>query len=1218
MTNLEIPEPNGPTVEMLKGVIIETLEAAPQPLPASVLATAIYAVFPHFRFSKASGQKLSDFVKKECRSVVATRNGLDIFYALRVAAPIPSLSLKRAHEALPTVEIPTTEKLELPLDVGQKRRTRWLTIAEIHRQSSLAGADAAMLNFLYEQVRESREAGDNLGAAEWYASLIHAASGGTVEGVFARAVTCWASPAQSNVLPDTVHDVVQRLPDFVPDHVATAFVHALSHLVEADKSVPSSAHDLAFKLQDSIQRLYAIEHSKPRDVGTRAVAKLNAYRRDLFDHLDSLLRATSQSAKQPSIDFGRALVSFKAVAVPGDKPLITELVNFLGGSFRRFCAGCETSNAGAIVKIAPELRRQAAGLLADNARESSTFWWLFIKPVAENVIRLVEEALAATAVATSPTLSLTHSRFKVDLNQSFEVTFATQLQNRGDGLASHIMLKHEPSQLISQLRIVEPRESFDVAPGSTQPVTLGITVNAPVDEIQLPLSWACRTMIGETHIDSQFIEIHQQQTTPDWKHFVINPPYTLNPVRSRDRLYGRDAVLDQLLSNAAAQNSTFVWGQKRVGKTSVLQVVFSELHERKNVTSCFLRMGEIKGLHEGQLAHRIANKFATELESQLEVEVPSEAAFGAGLAGLFPFLERLDRRLPKHQFVVLIDEFDDIDPAFYTGQRGEAFIKALRSLSEMGIAFFLAGSERMKSIYAKHATDLNKWADIQLDRIESRTDCGNLVVKPLEGAIEYDASAVEEIIDYCDRNPFYMQYLCTEIFQRCSQENRTYVSEGDVQEAKRSLLRKVGETNFAHFWTDNPVLEAREQARAVAENTLVLAVVAAGGDSTTDVDALVERQSSLNVRAEELLPRSLFRGAVERLLRRGVLEDRGSDCVSVRLPLFRDWLLDQAELVLLPHWRKFVVEETAAGAVAEISPTAYAVVDSFPISEEELFDVAKDIIYCGRTKEVTEVRIWLRQFDDDIRITLAWKLLKQLASHGYVSEGRRQNALRIIGESVENKRRKLGTTWRQAFGRLDNLCVTYVDSEIKSGAATTRDFAKAKRPGKYGPSTDIDSWLSSHVEKEPIVVVVDDFAGTGSTVEKGLLRFFGRAQSKSRIERLIEEERLGLYLLFAFPEAVQRLQQTFPGLEIVVAEYFGDEVRAVEADADIFSPEELAFAKEVLLQYGRDLYPGNPLGFGDLAALVVFHNTVPNNTLPIFWSNGKANERPWKPLFPRA
>ena len=82
---------------------------------------------------------------------------------------------------------------------------------------------------------------------------------------------------------------------------------------------------------------------------------------------------------------------------------------------------------------------------------------------------------------------------------------------------------------------------------------------------------------------------------------------------------------------------------------------------------------------------------------------------------------------------------------------------------------------------------------------------------------------------------------------------------------------------------------------------------------------------------------------------------------------------------------------------------------------------------------------------------------------------------------------------------------------------------------------------------------------------------------------------------------------------------FGDNVRALDADAGIFlNDEEIQFARDVMIQIGRELTPQIPLGYGDMGALVAFHNTVPNNTLPIFWSSGVVNDKLWKPLFPRA
>jgi hypothetical protein len=150
------------------------------------------------------------------------------------------------------------------------------------------------------------------------------------------------------------------------------------------------------------------------------------------------------------------------------------------------------------------------------------------------------------------------------------------------------------------------------------------------------------------------------------------------------------------------------------------------------------------------------------------------------------------------------------------------------------------------------------------------------------------------------------------------------------------------------------------------------------------------------------------------------------------------------------------------------------------------------------------------------------------------------------------------------------------------------------------------------------VVVVDDFAGTGKTLSEGL-KAFRRQIDPDVWKKYQMDRRLAAYVMFAFPEAIRRARQACPDVEVIAANLLGDDLRALDEEAELFSGDaERRFATEVLTQIGRELLPGAPLGYGDMGALVVFHNAAPNNTLPIFWSNGTVNERPWKPLFPRA
>ncbi len=222
-------------------------------------------------------------------------------------------------------------------------------------------------------------------------------------------------------------------------------------------------------------------------------------------------------------------------------------------------------------------------------------WRLVTIPICKKVARLIEESTTSSAAATTPQVRLAHEKYKVDLAEvGTEVTFAARLVNRGDGLAASIDVQGDGDASISKLRIVDPHEPFELPADSDQPVTIGLTLSAPVKSLQVRLRWTCRTLLGEIHVDRQTIEIRQQQRTPDWQRFLVRPPYTINPVKTRDRLFGRDDILARLTLNAAAQNSTFLWGQKRVGKTSVLQVLANELRGRPQFTCCFLPNGRGK------------------------------------------------------------------------------------------------------------------------------------------------------------------------------------------------------------------------------------------------------------------------------------------------------------------------------------------------------------------------------------------------------------------------------------------------------------------------------------------------------------------------------------------------------------------------------------------------------------------------------------------------
>lgn len=1086
--------------------------------------------------------------------------------------------------------------------------------------ASAAESETAISDSTDDELKRCRNLGDWLAVGELLSARFPTVTAIEFEDVFAQVVASWAQPVQQ-FSASSVPDVVAHLAELDPDQAATAIINACYRVRMAGRQIPDAVSDLAFKLLAPIQSNYSIaDQRSPMALCLAAVAKLGSAYDNLKGAVQGFLATNTTTAKAASIAVLRAAHALRPLSLAAERPFLRELDTLLGATFRKFCESCEKHAAEEIGRRAEDLRQQSTRLSAslDDTRYLSLIWTTVIRPVAVHVSKLLEDGTRTSEELSRPALAITSGTIKTDLfTPQRPTTVSATITNSGLGRAIRIDVAALQTGFGAELELIAPPRPFDLPGAAAQVLTFSLIVQSPSESLAIPLTWICSDTAGKRYEFLDELRLIQQAQQPNWDALILDPPYTINPVTQKTKLFGRDAILQRLLLHATGATSTFLWGQKRVGKTSVLQVLAAELERTNRVACAYLRMGELIALHEGQIAHTIASRLSE--KCGLSHHVPSEEYFGAGLSKLVPIAERL-RQLTESKLVVIVDEFDDLDSAFYTGERGRQFVKALRSLSEVGITFFFVGSERMDAIYNRHAVELNKWVNISLDRIEAFADCKELIEKPVSGNIEYEDAAVSFIVSYCGGNPFYMHLFCFETFKRCVEDHRTFVSATDVHVVRQHLLRTLGKTNFAHFWEDNPELLDKQQVAQAAENTLTLACIASLGGKYEELDELAEAQESLGLAASELAGKSMLARSVDRLKRRRVLSANEIERkIEIDLPIFREWLTENVEQIL-PTWQEFVRRENQSTTIAaRPASLANEPTVQFPIPEDALLAVSQRLVYCGKQKDVAEVRRWLRQFDDDNRIEVAFSLLRRLAEKGYVTEGARGRTLTMLEDALQDRRNSVGSgTWKVIRGRKDNLCIAYVDSETKSGAVTAREIAKRLRPGKVADCESIAPWIRAHTRDDALILIVDDFSGTGSTLELGIGRFFEYAK-RNGVESFLSEGRVSCYCQFAFPEALERLKRTFAGIEFLSAHVFGDDVRSLDAQAELFETEnDRNFAREILLQIGRELMPQSPLGWGDMGALVAFHNTIPNNTLPIFWCEGTVNERQWLPLLPRA
>ncbi|NQS89357.1 ATP-binding protein, partial [Patescibacteria group bacterium] len=765
------------------------------------------------------------------------------------------------------------------------------TIIEIHNLTDLVNEPEG-IDLINDEVVSCKNAGDFLGAGEWLASEFYYVKEQQTEEIFSKVVAFWASPLELRVVPCSIDDLISRIDEFVKGELALALIAAILRLRDSGRMVPERTKDLSFRLRQEISSVFGLSLQRPVSLYNSAVARLDSTISELLASVETFVSTNSTNAKAASIDVVKKARQLKGFALAEERPILSEIDILLGPTFRKFCEACERQDMNSVIKRAPDLKKQTLQFISSSeTRTNSVLWNQVPNRIALHIIKLVNESTHKAGEVTTPFLKLSSNIFKIDLSTvDKEVTFFCRLLNEGQGRAIKIIPKFDTSKLPIEISIKDPREAFEIEAESEQILTFSMILKKPQKKLCIHIVWMCRTLTNSSHRNEDKIIIEQQHVPPDWEKLMEDPPYTINPIKKREDLYGRDTILNDLLLHASAGTSTFLWGQKRVGKTSVLQVLGNQLRQKDNFVCVILRMGELGALHEGQIAYTVAKRISDGI-SDINLCAPNEQEFGAGMYKLVPFVENLTRLLPEKKFVVIIDEFDDIDPAFYIGERGKLFVKALRSLSELGLTFFFVGSERMNTIYTKHAEDLNKWLNIYLDCIESPKDCKELIVQPVKEKIEYQSGCVDFILNYSGRNPFYMHLLCSAAFKVCWQEQRTYVGESDLVNAQKGLVRSLGETNFAHFWNDDPMLDEEKKIKHAAENCLVLSCISSLGGSYGTIDDLLNVQDNLNLGISEKLSRREINAIVNRLCDRKVISpNRIKRKNELNPPIFKDWL----------------------------------------------------------------------------------------------------------------------------------------------------------------------------------------------------------------------------------------------------------------------------------------------------------------------------------------
>lgn len=381
------------------------------------------------------------------------------------------------------------------------------------------------------------------------------------------------------------------------------------------------------------------------------------------------------------------------------------------------------------------------------------------------------------------------------------------------------------------------------------------------------------------------------------------------PIDSK-MFYGRDEFINNIVNSIVKSPSKqiIIYGQKRCGKSSVLNHLKKRLQDTNKMFCVSFSMGDIiQNLNEVSFYYKILSSIQDELEFGDYDQCPNWT-----LPSKDDFQEE-DAENPVNTFtryimrfkkecknthgwedknlVVMIDEFTYLYTEIKKGNISSSIMKQWKAITQNDRAQFsvvLVGQDvvpRFKQEdYARNAFGVIQ--DIRLTYLQDEP-ARALIVDPIRdenGNSRYIDNAVSKIIEYTSRNPYYIQIFCSKLVDYMNSNKLISVTEADVIDVAKTLIvgsESLGEDKFDNLvragevadlqeYSDDEILKVLRQISLNSKNL--------GFCKRSDIHALEDKN-----REDAIL---------EDLTAREVLEIRGEDNYKIQVRLFQEWLLN--------------------------------------------------------------------------------------------------------------------------------------------------------------------------------------------------------------------------------------------------------------------------------------------------------------------------------------
>ncbi len=373
-----------------------------------------------------------------------------------------------------------------------------------------------------------------------------------------------------------------------------------------------------------------------------------------------------------------------------------------------------------------------------------------------------------------------------------------------------------------------------------------------------------------------------------------NPFIAGMPVLGSD-FFNREDIINSVkrFILSANQYNYLIFGQRRIGKTSLLRKIEKEVSPENNAFGVYFNLQDKATFPLHTLLYELATHIIRALNINLDVPQNMFLKEGAADYMQHTFLPELLKNLPPDKpLVLLFDEFDVMGDAEYINDKRvvgirsyEQFIPFLTRLLDhimmtgFNIKFIFAIGRNYKDLNPERYGQITKFNEqVELEYFDKGT-VFNLLEKT-KGTIPFATEVCEKIFELTSGQPYFTQALAYKVFDCAQKSNNKSVT---VEMVNRCMPETVKSYGGGVFWIWD-TLRPSDQ--------VVLYLMALSVNNEASVT-----EANLKTRAVDMFLEPATRELDEilaRLLNVNFIT-KSNEGYAFTVPLFREWIVSEIE-----------------------------------------------------------------------------------------------------------------------------------------------------------------------------------------------------------------------------------------------------------------------------------------------------------------------------------